>query len=438
MTTSLAAMEAFLLGEEPSLTRVQVAERAGVPLELAVQLWHQLGFPHRSDDDVAFAESDVEALRLTSDLVRLGILPPESQAALVRTWGRSYARLAEWQTTLLAGVAVAGRRPGDRADRSSRPTCCRGSRPCRPTSGAATSPAPRSTCSRTPARLSSARVPARRSASSTSSATPPRAAASTAPSWSRGSTASSRTPPPLVVDHGGQVIKTIGDEVLFTVADPAAAVEIALTLTARGDDADDPFPAVRAGIAHGAVVRRLGDVFGSTVNAASRLTSAARPGTVLVDAGVHEALTAVDGRRGRRRRRARLALASAAPGLGQGLRPPRGVAGAGRRSRSRTVSIRSPRRGTGPPGPLANHEWRADQARVLKTRALGPPRAAGGRPSRTQDMKKPGRCRRGKRQRPGKDESTPLASGGTTVGPVVFVSSSPVATEWDGYYRIVT
>jgi adenylate cyclase len=88
------------------------------------------------------------------------------------------------------------------------------------------------------------------------------------------------------------VIKTIGDEVLFTVADPAAAVEVALALTARGADEDDPFPAVRAGVAHGAVVRRLGDVFGSTVNAASRLTSAARPGSVLVDAGVHAALTA--------------------------------------------------------------------------------------------------------------------------------------------------
>ena len=60
--------------------------------------------------------------------------------------------------------------------------------------------------------------------------------------------------------------------------------------TPSGDDEDDPFPAVRAGIAHCAVVRRLGDVFGSTVNAASRLTSAARPGSVLVDAGVHDAL----------------------------------------------------------------------------------------------------------------------------------------------------
>jgi adenylate cyclase len=38
------------------------------------------------------------------------------------------------------------------------------------------------------------------------------------------------------------------------------------------------------------VVPRLGDVFGPTVNIASRLTSLARPGTVLVDQGVHDAL----------------------------------------------------------------------------------------------------------------------------------------------------
>jgi len=283
------AMEAFLLGEEPSLTRVQVAERAGVPLELAVQLWHQLGFPHRSDDDVAFAESDVEALRLTSDLVRLGILPPESQAALVRTWGRSYARLAEWQTTLLAGVATEG---GD---------------PATALTGLASDVLPRVEALQTYVwrrHLASAAQHLLEDTSLSSA----EARLSVCFVDIVGYTTQSRSldgaelvewvdrfehdTTALVVDHGGQVIKTIGDEVLFTVGDPAAAVEIALTLTARGDDPDDPFPAVRAGIAHGAVVRRLGDVFGSTVNAASRLTSAARPGTVLVDAGVHEALTA--------------------------------------------------------------------------------------------------------------------------------------------------
>ena len=38
--------------------------------------------------------------------MKLGILSPDRQAALVRTWGRSFARLAEWQTRLLTEVAL--------------------------------------------------------------------------------------------------------------------------------------------------------------------------------------------------------------------------------------------------------------------------------------------------------------------------------------------
>jgi adenylate cyclase len=40
---------------------------------------------------------------------------------------------------------------------------------------------------------------------------------------------------------------------------------------------------VRVGIATGTVLTRMGDVFGRTVNLASRLTALAQPGTVLVD-----------------------------------------------------------------------------------------------------------------------------------------------------------
>ena len=40
------------------------------------------------------------------------MLSESSQAALVRTRGRSYARLAEWQTTLLAELAIEGDDPG--------------------------------------------------------------------------------------------------------------------------------------------------------------------------------------------------------------------------------------------------------------------------------------------------------------------------------------
>lgn len=90
----------------------------------------------------------------------------------------------------------------------------------------------------------------------------------------------------VVVDHGGRVIKNIGDEVLLVADDAPAAARIAHALVSMGADEDDPFPAVRAGIAYGDTVTRLGDVLGPTVNIAARLTGLARAGTVLVDDGM--------------------------------------------------------------------------------------------------------------------------------------------------------
>ena len=127
----------------------------------------------------------------------------------------------------------------------------------------------------------------------------------------------------VVNDHGGRVIKNIGDEVLFVADDLTTAADVALVLTARGADDDDDFPVVRAGLAYGEVVARLGDVLGPTVNIASRLTSIARPGTVLVDDGAHEPA---------RRRRLPVRLPQAAADLGQGLRPPAAVGAAPRQT----------------------------------------------------------------------------------------------------------
>ena len=69
--------------------------------------------------------------------------------------------------------------------------------------------------------------------------------------------------------------------------------------------ADPELPDVRVGIATGTVLTRMGDVFGSTVNLASRLTALAAPGTVLVDKR-H--------RRRARRRRPASSWTSSAPG----------------------------------------------------------------------------------------------------------------------------
>jgi adenylate cyclase len=89
--------------------------------------------------------------------------------------------------------------------------------------------------------------------------------------------------------HNGRVVKTIGDEVLFVADTAPEGAQIALDLVAHAAD-DDRLPPLRIGLAAGPVVSRLGDVYGSTVNIASRLTSICRPGWVLLDRVMAETL----------------------------------------------------------------------------------------------------------------------------------------------------
>ena len=283
-------VERALLGSKRVFTRKEVADRAGVPIDVAEELWQQLGFPRTGDDDVAFTKEDLKALQRTNELISLGILTPESQAALVRTWGRSFARLAEWQVNLLAEIAIGDDTPQE-----------------------------------TLSELMDAVLPRveklqsyvwRRHLEGAASRLLDHAADGAPGTTSTmavgfvdivGYTGHSKTLTDselvhwveyfenemtrTVVDLGGRVIKTIGDEVLFVTDDPVSAAEVALIVTERGEDADDEFPRVRAGIAYGDVVSRLGDVYGPNVNIAARLTSVARPGSVLVDRGAYEILS---------------------------------------------------------------------------------------------------------------------------------------------------
>jgi adenylate cyclase len=85
----------------------------------------------------------------------------------------------------------------------------------------------------------------------------------------------------VVVAGGGRVVKMIGDEVMFLVEDPRCAAEIALGLADASRDAAE-LSDVRVGLALGPVLEREGDAYGATVNLASRATSIAYPGTVVV------------------------------------------------------------------------------------------------------------------------------------------------------------
>ncbi len=93
-----------------------------------------------------------------------------------------------------------------------------------------------------------------------------------------------------VAQHGGRVVKTIGDEVMFVAESPATAVDLGLRLTEIARE-NELLPDLRIGIAAGDLVLRRGDYFGDAVNRASRLTNFARPGTVLTS---NEVRTAID------------------------------------------------------------------------------------------------------------------------------------------------
>jgi adenylate cyclase len=83
----------------------------------------------------------------------------------------------------------------------------------------------------------------------------------------------------IVTEHGGRVVKTIGDEVMF-VGLARAAVDAALALCDAGATEAGLLP-VRAAVAAGPVVQRNGDFYGPVVNLASRLSEIARSGEVL-------------------------------------------------------------------------------------------------------------------------------------------------------------
>ncbi|MBS4096229.1 MAG: FHA domain-containing protein [Sulfuricella sp.] len=71
--------------------------------------------------------------------------------------------------------------------------------------------------------------------------------------------------------HAGEVVKTIGDEILCAFPDAASAVEAAMAMQQALLDESGPLH-IRVGLHFGEVIREGGDVFGDAVNLAARLT----------------------------------------------------------------------------------------------------------------------------------------------------------------------
>jgi len=87
----------------------------------------------------------------------------------------------------------------------------------------------------------------------------------------------------IVNRRGGQVVKHLGDEIMFVAADPTDACLIALDLLdAFSDEQIQP----HGGLASGDLIMRRGDYYGPIVNLASRVVDHAIRGEVLVTEAV--------------------------------------------------------------------------------------------------------------------------------------------------------
>jgi adenylate cyclase len=296
-------LERVVLGGPRRYTRVEVEERSGVARERTERLWRALGFADVDDDDVVFTDSDVEALTLIDRWVGSGLIDPTVEAAVARAAGQSLSRLAEWEIGLLNDYVVSRAEQGDQPDE---PTVLRFAETVLPMMerlhsyvwrrhlaalvGRALVTSPEELVSN-PLVVGFADVVGytrlTRDLTETELAGLIERFESTAAE--------------AVATAGGRVVKMLGDEVLFVAADPVAAAAIGLGLL-DAIAADGDLPDLRIGMARGNVLSRFGDVYGPIVNIASRLTSAAKPGTVLVDRALATALTNEPGLRLRRRR----------------------------------------------------------------------------------------------------------------------------------------
>jgi adenylate cyclase len=273
------ALEELLLDGPRRYTRAQVAELAGVPGERTRQLWRALGFADVPDDDPAFTDADVTALARLAALIDSGFVEPGAEATIARAMGQSLSRLADWQTDMLAAV-LAG------AGTSSDADVVRSTEQLLPLMRELQDYVWRRHLAANAGRLflaSPGAVDRRELAVGF---------ADLVGYTSRSRGMGGRELGAMVEDfeglaadviarNHGRVVKTVGDGVLYTCTEPADAVEIALRLPEEWTAVDRP--PLRVGAAFGPVLTRLGDVYSPVVNLASRLTSLARPSTVLVD-----------------------------------------------------------------------------------------------------------------------------------------------------------
>lgn len=285
-------VEEALLGGPRRYTRTQVAEQSGVPEAQSRRLWTALGFPANTDEAVDYTQLDITSVTNFRSMKVVAAADIRQQAAAARTIGQGMARLAEWQADLVVAEITARAAAADPAI------------PLDERVRAATE-STMASIEQLQSYVWRRHLAAAVARSSDAAGDGSMRTLAVGFADMVGFTRLTRhlhpdelstlleafesTTTAAITDNGGWVIKNVGDEVMFAAETAVDAARISLaiqesTMLVGGT------PELRVAFAYGEVLQRLGDLYGSVVNIAARLTGVARPGNVLIDDAAAEAL----------------------------------------------------------------------------------------------------------------------------------------------------
>lgn len=292
-------LEREILGESPSLTSADLIDTTRASAAEASRLWRALGFAD-AGGAAAFTQADADAMAMLIELVGTGVLDFDMAVRLTRAVGQTMARLADWQVSTLServeAIERAGQGTGSRLT-----TGLEFVRAIEPSFEHLMMYAWRRHLAAAVGRVEA--LGATDSDLHTQTGT---VGFADLVSFTRLSSGIDQARladvvegfesvcSDLVASRGGRVIKTLGDSVLFVVAQPQVGVDVASDIVEQ-IGSDPALPDVHVGLATGPIIMRLGDIFGSPVNLASRLTGVARRNRVICDGVTADALRGVPG-----------------------------------------------------------------------------------------------------------------------------------------------
>jgi adenylate cyclase len=291
---TLLPVERALAGTGPRYTPREVAERAGLDLDLVQRFSAALGVPYTDPDDRSLTDQDVEAAQRMKSFRDAG-LPEDGMLQVARTIGMGMARVAEANREIIVKTLM---QPGD-TERDLARRFAVAAEYMLPEVGPTLMYAfqahlleqiRRDVIGAADLESGEIRGTAALSVCFADLVEFTRLGEEIAPEELGSVAGRFEEMASAVVEPPVRLVKMIGDAAMMVSSEPEAMLKAAIRLIEAADEEGDEFPFLRAGLAYGQTLSQAGDYYGRAVNLASRITGVARPGSVLVDAATRDAV----------------------------------------------------------------------------------------------------------------------------------------------------